>query len=152
MATSSEVLDAAAMVHSIHHVNFPISDVAATEEWYGKVFGMVRSGPPRDPNYVSPNPRGLFMQTPDGRFHLHFNAREGLKPVPESMHFAIEVEDWETFRAHLDRLGIEYGFRGVVEGRPEQSGRRPNDDSLTAHIRDPDGYAVEVTFHQGREW
>lgn len=158
MATSSETVDAsggtvdpASMVHSMHHVNFPVSDLAAAEEWYGKVFGMVRCAPPRDAKYVSPNPNGLFLQMPDGRFHLHLNGRPGLTPVPEMMHFAIEVEDWETFKAHLENLGIEYGLRGVVEGKPDQSGRRP-DESLTAHIKDPDGYAVEITYHPDREW
>ena len=53
-------------------------------------------------------------------------------------HFAIEVEDWDRFIAKLEALGIEYTMSRV----------RPQNDSKTARIQDPDGTLIEVTYHE----
>ncbi|ROO87613.1 lactoylglutathione lyase [Actinocorallia herbida] len=121
--------------HSLHHVNFPTVDLKATQEWYGRVFGMTRVEP------VNPPPRGTMLLT-NGNFDLHFRPVEKGAEATGLIHFAIEVEDWDAFVAHLDEIGeryIEEPFRG-------------HDLSKTGSVSDPDGHRVEFTWHPDREW
>jgi lactoylglutathione lyase len=129
-------------VHSIHHANFPVSDPAKTEEWYGKVFGMKRL----DVGRVSPGTRTMLLVAPDERFHLHFRPADKSQVLPGAVHFAIEVEDWDGFLAHLDAIGESYNNRGS-DGKG-----RPSDNSKTTSLKDPDGYIVEIVHHPGRAW
>ena len=52
-------------------------------------------------------------------------------------HFAIEVEDFEGFLAHLKRLGVRH-TNPVV---------RPQNDSKFCYVTDPDGHTIELTYH-----
>ncbi|MGW0940768.1 VOC family protein, partial [Streptomyces sp. NPDC002666] len=87
--------------HSLHHVNFPTADLKTTEEWYGKVFGMTRVQPVRTP------PNGTMLLT-RGNFDLHFRPVDKADVQTGLIHFAIEVEDWDTFVTHLDTIEVPY--------------------------------------------
>lgn len=115
--------------HSLHHVNFPISDPDRSAEWYGKVFGMKRV----DVSRVSDTP--ILLMT-FGNFDLHFTPHD---PVPrlDPTHFCVEVEDWDHAMARLDELGIE--VTGIIE--------RPQNGSIAGYIRDPDGNIIELMHH-----
>lgn len=117
--------------HSIHHINFPCSDVERTKAWYTKVFGMRHV----DVSRVSDTP--ILLMT-HGNFDLHFTPHA---PVPDldPTHFCIEVEDWDELLAGLDELGIE--VTGVTI--------RPQNDSKACYIRDPDDNIIEL-MHHGR--
>lgn len=115
--------------HSLHHINFPISDVERTKEWYGKVFGMTHI----DVSRVSDTPILLLTY---GNFDLHFTPHENA-PNLDPHHFCIEVEDWDGFMEHLASLGIEY--TDMVE--------RPQNNSKACYIRDPDNNIVEIMHH-----
>ena len=117
-------------IHSIHHVNFPTTDKERTKEWYSKVFGMVQD----DVSHLSNTPV-LLMTT--GKCDRHFTPVKEMKRM-WPFHFAIEVEDWDRFIAKLEALGIEYTMSRV----------RPQNDSKTARIQDPDGTLIEVTYHE----
>lgn len=126
--------------HSIHHVNFPITDPAVTEEWYGKVFGMKRiisnrrSGGPN-----APQVQALLLT--HGNFDLHFSPTTDFDPKTH-YHFAIEVEDFDAFLKKLDDLGVQY----------DEPYTRPQNNSRTTTIHDPDGHHVEITWHGDRDW
>jgi len=122
----------ATYIHSIHHVNFPTTDRDRTREWYGKVFGMEQD----DVSHLS-DTTVLLMTT--GQCDLHFT------PVKEMQrmwpfHYAVEVNDWDAFMAHLDELGIEY----------TKARLRPQNNSKTCSIKDPDGTIIEITYHGER--
>ncbi|MFJ8921420.1 lactoylglutathione lyase [Streptomyces sp. LamerLS-316] len=120
---------------SLHHVNFPTADLQATEEWYGKVFGLKRVIPVRTP------PNGTMLLT-RGNFDLHFRPVEKSEVQTGLIHFAIEIEDWDTFLKHLDTAGVEY----------IEEPYRGHDMSKTGSISDPDGHRVEFTWHPDRDW
>lgn len=121
--------------HSLHHVNFPTADLKTTEEWYGKVFGMTRVQPVRTP------PNGTMLLT-RGNFDLHFRPVDKADVQTGLIHFAIEVEDWDTFVAHLDTIEVPY----------VEEPYRGHDLSKTGSVADPDGHRVEFTWHPDRDW
>jgi catechol 2,3-dioxygenase-like lactoylglutathione lyase family enzyme len=124
------------VAHSLHHINFPITDAVATADWYGKVFGME----PIDVSQITPDTKTLLLTM--GNFDLHFH------PVPADEfprtrhHFAVEVEDWDGFLEHLKEINVPHS--AVTE--------RPTNNSKTAVLRDPDGTHVEIVWHGDRDW
>ncbi len=117
----------------IHHVNFAISDLERSYEWYSKLFGVKSI----DVSKWTPDTKALLMRGPDDKWHLHLNpTREVVRS--DFFHFAIEVNDWDAFIKRCNDLGIEYA--NVRE--------RPQDRSKTLQLRDPDGILVEVTHHE----
>lgn len=115
--------------HSLHHINFPISDVERSRVWYEKVFGMRHV----DVSRVSDTPILLLTF---GNFDLHFTPHE-IAPNLEPHHFCVEVEDWDHMLTHLDELGIEYTDLVV----------RPQNASKACYIRDPDKNIIELMHH-----
>lgn len=115
--------------HSIHHINFPISDPERTREWYSKVFGMRHI----DVSNVSDTP--ILLMT-FGNFDLHFTPHD---PVPnlDPTHFCIELEDWDFALERLAEMGIEYTDMVI----------RPQSNSKACYIRDPDGNIIELMHH-----
>ena len=57
-------------------------------------------------------------------------------------HFAVEVEDWDGFLAHLDELGIRH-TRVIT---------RPENNSQFCYIHDPDHTMIELVFHARRPY
>ena len=115
--------------YSIHHVNFPTTDPARTREWYEKVFSM---------KWVDPKSNTDVLLMTRGTWDLHFT------PIPKEewrrmmpSHFAIEVEDWDGFMAHLDRIGV----------RHTKTVERPQNSSKLCYVTDPDGHTIELTYH-----
>jgi lactoylglutathione lyase len=118
--------------HSIHHVNFPTTDAERTKEWYAKVFGMRHV----DVSHLS-NTRVLLMARDN--FELHFTPIEEMRSM-DPFHYAVEVEDWDGFLAHLKSIGVRY--TKTVE--------RPQNKSKFCYIHDPDGTMIELTYHGNR--
>lgn len=115
--------------HSIHHTNFPCSDVDRTAAWYEQVFGMRRI----DVSKVSDTPILLLTF---GNFDLHFTPHQD-PPNFDPHHFCIEVEDWDFAMQRLAELGI--GYTDMVV--------RPQNSSKACYIRDPDGNIIELMNH-----
>jgi catechol 2,3-dioxygenase-like lactoylglutathione lyase family enzyme len=120
--------------HSIHHVNIPIADAERTLDWYGKVFGLREMRRP----FVqggAPGVDDVLLMT-RGNFGVHCTIHEN-PPDIKPHHFCVEVEDWDGFMAHLGSLGIEHSKVFV----------RPQNDSKSTYIYDPDDNIVELMFH-----
>jgi catechol 2,3-dioxygenase-like lactoylglutathione lyase family enzyme len=131
------IADKSAAAHNIHHVNFPMIDRRSTAEWYAKVFGMkefVRAPRPDG----APTPDQDLLMTHEN-FQLHFTPVDQVDPK-DHYHFAIEVEDFDGFLAHLDAIGVPYG----------DVGERAQFNSKWAVLRDPDGHHVQITWHGNR--
>ena len=120
--------------YSIHHVNFPTTDPERTKEWYIKVFGMKH----QDVSRFS-DTKVLLMTR--GKFDLHFTPVEEMDRMAP-YHFAVEVEDWDGFLAHLDELGIRH-TRAIT---------RPENNSQFCYIHDPDHTMIELVFHARRPY
>jgi lactoylglutathione lyase len=116
----------------IHHVNFPTTDPDRTIEWYSKVFGM---------KYIKPKSNTKVVLMTRGNFDLHFTPVEEMDRMAP-YHFAVEVEDWEGFLAHLDSLGIRH-TRVIT---------RPENNSQFCYIHDPDHTMIELVFHERRPY
>jgi catechol 2,3-dioxygenase-like lactoylglutathione lyase family enzyme len=116
----------------IHHVNFPTTDPERTIEWYSKVFGM---------KYIKPKSNTKVVLMTRGNFDLHFTPVETMDRMAP-YHFAVEVEDWEDFLAHLDSLGIRH-TRVIT---------RPENNSQFCYIHDPDHTMIELVFHVRRPY
>jgi catechol 2,3-dioxygenase-like lactoylglutathione lyase family enzyme len=116
----------------IHHVNFPTTDPERTIEWYTKVFGM---------KYIKPKSNTKVVLMTRGNFDLHFTPVEEMDRMAP-YHFAVEVEDWDGFLAHLAKLGIRH-TRVIT---------RPENNSQFCYIHDPDHTMIELVFHERRPY
>src|ERR1700757_3587752 len=116
----------------IHHANFPTTNPERTIERYSKVFGM---------KYIKPKSNTKVVLMTTGAFDLHFTPVEEMDRMAPC-HFAMEVEDWEGFLAHLDELGIRH-TRVIT---------RPENNSQFCYIHDPDHTMIELVFHARRPY
>lgn len=119
--------------HSIHHVNFPTTNVERTKEWYAKVFGMKHV----DVSDLT-NTKVLLMT--HGNFELHFTPIEEMRKMAP-FHYAVEVEDWDGFLEHLKAIGV----------RNTKPIERPQNQSKFCYVTDPDGTMIELVFHGNRD-
>ena len=115
--------------HSIHHINFPITDVDRAREWYQRVFGMKHV----DVSRMSDTPILLMTY---GNFDLHFTPHPN-PPDLKPHHFCVEVEDWDATLERLTELGIPF----------TKAVHRLQNDSRACYIHDPDGNLVELIHH-----
>ena len=116
----------------IHHVNFPTTDPERTKEWYSKVFGM---------KWIPAKSNTRVVLMTRGNFDLHFTPVEEMDRMAP-YHFAVEVEDWEGFLAHLGELGIRH-TRPIT---------RPENNSMFCYIHDPDHTMIEIVYHHRRQF
>jgi lactoylglutathione lyase len=116
----------------IHHVNFPTTNPERTIEWYQKVFGM---------KYIKAKSNTKVVLMTRGNFDLHFTPVEEMDRMAP-YHFAVEVEDWDGFLAHLDGIGIRH-TRVIT---------RPENNSQFCYIHDPDHTMIELVFHARRPY
>ena len=124
----------------IQHINIQISNRERTREWYEKVLDaeFLDRGPEL-------NKRQLQLRI--GSAEIHTTDITDPVRVP-SVHFAVEIPDWEGMIAHLDELDIPYGTTpGVSKERGSSYGRRAYSDGYYAYIHDPDGNMIELVHH-----
>lgn len=130
-----------------HHLGITVSDVEASEAWYGETLGLVRA-------FVEPhagtNPDNggfaVVMTRPGTGFFIGLDhhpeaeklpfdpRRTGLDHVALAASSAQDVHAWA---AHLDVIGVEHG--PVIEGN------EPMPMALVALV-DPDGVPIEVIW------
>ena len=120
----------------IHHVNFPTTDPERTDEWYTKVFGL------KADHAQEQHPVVLMTR---GNFDLHFTPVEEMDRMAP-YHFAVEVEDWDDFLAHLEELGIRHTRADRAAGEPVQvllhPRPRPHDDRARLPRQPPEAGGV----------
>ncbi len=131
-------------VRMIHHINIQITDRERTREWYEKVLGaeFLDRGP-------ALNKRQLQLRIGTGEIHTS-DVSEFI--VVPSVHFAIEVEDWEGTLEHMDAMGVDCSrsaggaFTGTGGDDPKQGKREDTNEHYT-YINDPDGNIIELVYH-----
>ncbi len=133
-------------INMIHHINIQITDRERTREWYERVLGaeFLDRGP-------ALNRRQLQLRLGTGE--IHTSDTEDLVKVPR-VHFAIEVEDFDSMLAHLDSQGVPYSrtgggaFTGTGGDDPRQGTREDTGERYT-YISDPDDNLIELVYHAG---
>ena len=129
-------------VTSIHHINIQISDWEQTRDWYEKVLGA---------EFLdrSPTLNKGQLQFKLGNAEIHTNEPANLVQVP-SVHYAVEINDWDEMLENLDKLGIPYSH---IQRRLGEAGTKPswNTRDYTGnhytYVRDPDGNTIELLHH-----
>ena len=127
-------------VTMIQHINIQISNRERTRAWYEQVLGaeFLDRGPEL-------NQRQLQLRIGSAEIHTTDTATPVRVP---SVHFAVEIPDWEGMIAHLDALGVPYGQTpGVTRERGSSYGRREYSSGYYAYIHDPDGNMIELVHH-----
>ncbi len=133
---------ASAPLVGFHHVSLTVTDLAASEAWYGQVLGMrrVMVEPHADGGttvVLSPPDTALFLglaQHPGNRSETFDEHRTGLDHVS----FAVgSRSDLHVWRQHLESRGVAHS--GIAE-RDE-----PFPYALIV-FRDPDNIQLEVTW------
>jgi catechol 2,3-dioxygenase-like lactoylglutathione lyase family enzyme len=132
-------------INMIHHINIQITDRQRTREWYEKVLDaeFLDRGP-------ALNQRQLQLRI--GTAEIHTSDTDDLIKVPR-VHFAVEVEDWDSMLAHLDELGIPYSrtaggsFGTNIGGEDARQGQREDTNEQYTYINDPDDNLIELVYH-----
>ena len=110
-------------VSCIQHANVETSNVPRSQEWYKKVF---------DAEWTAEGPR--FLKLGNSELHLHEEAH----PIPhKTNHFAIEVEDWDSWLTNIKGAGVKLEREPMMRDGGKQ----------TCFVRDPDGNLIEVMHH-----
>ena len=129
----------------VHHVNIQITDRERTKEWYERVLGarFLDRGP-------ALNKRQLQLRI--GTAEMHFSEVKDPILAP-SIHFALEVDDWDGMLAHLAKENVEYsrsstsGVVSKIGGDDPFQGRRENNGEHYTYIHDPDNNLIELVYH-----
>lgn len=125
----------------IQHINIQISNRERSREWYEKVLGAEYLD--RGPEL---NKRQLQLRI--GSAEIHTTDTANPMRVP-SVHFAVEIPDWDEMIAHLDELGVPYHATSPLHTNERGSsyGRREYSGGFSTYIHDPDGNMIELVHH-----
>ena len=126
-------------IRHLDHLNMSVADLAASEDWYGRVFGFER----------------VEGGTYDGRPWAILRAGEALlclyehperrAPDPEEhghhglSHFGLRITDRRAWEETVAREKVEVGYGGEH--------RWPH--STAWYVTDPTGYEIEVALWDG---
>lgn len=147
----SEVIDSGTRAQSaeptshlagLHHVGLTVSDVAASEVWYGRVIGLRRMfveshyGGDGEGYAVILGAEGLPFNVgldhhPDNAGERFDHTRTGLDHVCFCVPDRAALDAWA---AHLTREGVVHSGVTAVDGTP----------FAVVNFRDPDGIALEL--------
>ncbi|MEV6609881.1 VOC family protein [Kutzneria sp. NPDC051319] len=97
-------------LRGIHHVKFPVSDLAVSRAWYEKVFGFEATLEFPDEDGVVRGVAGTAKGLGESFLGLRENPDaaagfRGFDPVGFGVEDRAAAEEWAS---HLDRLGIEH--------------------------------------------
>ncbi|MGH7610237.1 MAG: VOC family protein [Candidatus Dormibacteria bacterium] len=133
-------------VTGFQHLGLTVRDIAASEDWYTRVLGLVRL-------FVEPHGTGdgytIVMTRPGtalfmGLDHHPSADRKMFSELHTGLdHFAIQVagrEDIDEWLTHLDAMGVE---RGALIEATEPVRR------AQVTFRDPDGIPIELFWLAG---
>lgn len=135
---------AAPVLAGIHHIGLTVTDIEASEAWYGRVLGLHRV-------FVEPHHDG------DGASYAVVLGAEGL-PINVGLDHnpANGGEDFDASRTGLDHVCLQVASRQSIDGWTAHLDREgvahsgvTAFDAMGMHIavvnfRDPDGIALEL--------
>lgn len=124
----------AMQVKLLDHVNIETEDVDRSARFYEAVLGMksgARPDFPRPGHWMYLNGRPVIhIITPDPDNAMLTGSKDAA-----ISHFALEIDDYDQARAHLDESGVSYQ-EALVPGTPMRQ----------LFLADPDGVLVELLY------
>lgn len=126
----------------IQHINIQISDRERTRRWYEQVLGaeFLDRGP-------EANKRQLQLRIGNGEIHTTDSRNPNIAP---SVHFAVEIDDWDETIDNLNQLGVAYtthpGSYSAAGGQ-NSWGKRDYSGGHYTYVHDPDGNMIELVHH-----
>jgi lactoylglutathione lyase len=115
------------------HTRYRVDDLERTVKFYRDVLGLEevrRHKSPRGSELV-------FLKTPGSEELIelcHYPASGPVKVQPDLTHLAFEVDSWQEFGKHLQKLGLKYSDGPHM--KPDGGG--------IAFIDAPEGYEIEL--------
>jgi glyoxylase I family protein len=128
-------------ISGVHHVSFSVTNLTASEEWYGRVLGVEKRIEGEEHGW-----RWSALRGQDGGLLLtlvrhDLNSGEPCSEVRtglDHLSFAASSRDeLEAWARHLDRLGVNHS--GVTEAEPA-----PGMRYAVVVFRDPDNIQLEI--------
>ena len=121
----------------LDHLNFTVTNLTETVDWYGRVFGfeVVERGVYQGHPWAivrSGDAMLCLYEHPD----RHQPSLKELKGLHHFSHFGMRIRDREAWVATIERENLEVKFGGEVDW--------PNSSSW--YVEDPSGYEIEVVF------
>jgi catechol 2,3-dioxygenase-like lactoylglutathione lyase family enzyme len=128
------------MVKHLDHLNMSVADLAATKEWYGRVFGFSE----REGGLCEDGTPWAILQAGDALLCCYEHPErddaggEALarRKVHGLNHFGLRITDREAWEATVEREGVRVEYGGAV--------RWPH--STAWYVTDPTGYEIEVAL------
>ena len=115
-------------IHELNHVALHVADVDRSSEFYREV---LRLEPLPRPAFTFPG--AWFRLGTNQELHLIGERVEAVVSGNRGNHFALRVDDLDSWEAHLQRAGADF--------RPRK--RRP-DGAWQVFLCDPDGHTIEL--------
>jgi catechol 2,3-dioxygenase-like lactoylglutathione lyase family enzyme len=133
----------------IHHLKIPVTDLARSVEWYGKVFGFKATWEFPDDDGVVRGVAGELPGLGDTQVAFRVNARaaagcENFDPVSLGVRDKSDVEAWA---AHLDELGI--GHSPVIDASIGWLLVFDDPDGLQLHLYSWAGHGIDQAGRPG---
>jgi catechol 2,3-dioxygenase-like lactoylglutathione lyase family enzyme len=127
-------------VNAIDHLNLTVSDLRASIDFYGRLFGFEIAEDCREAS----RPYVIMGRAGVGWLALH--ARTGDMPAPGGRinHWGFVVDDFDGLQARLRAQGVEALY---TDRWPDGIVRYPRSRSL--YVADPDGNEIELTSDFG---
>jgi len=129
-------------VRHLDHLNLTVSSLAATRDFYSRVFGFeeVERGEDADgPWGILRSGDAMLCVYERPALERHDRATLTRMGLHRISHFALRIEDEAAWRRTLAREGLELLYGGEV--------RWPH--STAWYVRDPTGYEIEVALWKG---
>ena len=125
-------------IERIDHVNMYVADLAATIDFYGRVFGFEV----KEDQSAAPEPWVIVGRA--GVAYLCLYEQRGARPATEGLRlnhfgFALAPNAFEAARRALEEMGVPLALGGPMAW--------PRSRSL--YVTDPSGYLVEIAEKMG---
>lgn len=109
----------------VHHVSINVTDAAVATRFYVDVLGLTERDDRPDLGFD-----GAWLQAGDQQIHL-LEVSDFVPP--KGQHFALQVDDVEAARSHLESHGVEVSTPSKIDGICIQS-----------FLHDPTGNLIEL--------
>ena len=115
-------------VQELNHVALHVAEVARSCEFYRKVLQLHQISRP-----AFTFPGAWFQLGVNQELHLIGGRAEPVNSGHRGNHFALRVDELDSWEAHLRKVGAEFRLRV----------QRP-DGAWQVFVRDPDGHVIEL--------
>jgi catechol 2,3-dioxygenase-like lactoylglutathione lyase family enzyme len=126
-------------VKHLDHLNMSVANLAASTDWYGRVFGFQKV----EGGVIEGRPWAI-LRSSDALLCLYEHKQRKV-PDPEQhghhglSHFGLRIDDRAAWEATVNREKVEVAYGGA----------HPWPHSTAWYVTDPTGYEIEVALWDG---